>query len=60
MLTVWPDSPQRHGGGEDRERNVDDHHEGAAPIPQEQQHHQAGEERAERPSSVKARIARVT
>src|SRR5712672_4314885 len=40
--------PERRHRREDRERNVQDHDERTAPVPQEQQHHQACEHRAER------------
>ena len=39
--------PQQDHGAEQRERNVQDHDQGAAPVAQEDQHHQAGEHRAE-------------
>ena len=39
---------ERRHRREDRERNVQDHDERAAPIPQKQEHHQAGEHHAER------------
>ena len=44
-----PGDPQRQHGAEERERNVDDDNESAAPIAQEHQNHQPGQQRAERP-----------
>ena len=40
--------PQADHGGEDRERNRDDDDERAAKIPEENQHHQTGQKRAEK------------
>ena len=47
MLIVWPDTQSASHRREDRERNVQDHDERAAPVAQKQQHHQAGEHGAE-------------
>jgi hypothetical protein len=44
-LTRYPECGHRR---EDRERDVQHHDERAAPIPQKQEHHQAGEHDAER------------
>jgi hypothetical protein len=46
-VDVLPGDPQGERGGEQRQRDVDDHDEGAAPVAQEKQHHQAGEDRAQ-------------
>ena len=47
MLMVWPGDPQQDHGAEQRERNVQDDDQRAAPVAQEEQHHQAGERGAE-------------
>ena len=39
--------PEQNHGAEQGERNIQDHDQGAAPVAQEEQHHQAGERRAE-------------
>ena len=49
QMDVLPADPQRERGGQERERDVDDDDERAAPVAQEQQHHQAREDRAQRP-----------
>ena len=42
-----PRAPQRDDRRQQRERNRHAHDEGAAPVPQEEQHHQAGQQRPE-------------
>jgi len=39
-----PRTPEHHDGGKQREGNGGDHDEGAAPIAQEEQYHQSGEQ----------------
>ena len=56
-----PGDPEREQRGEQRERDVEHDDERAPPVAQEQQHHQPGEDRAERRlPCVSPRIARVT
>ena len=47
MLRVWPVIHSSHHGAQQRERDVEDHDQRAAPVAQEQQHHEAGERRAQ-------------
>ena len=47
MLIVWPAQPQRHHGGDAARKGSSRHDGRAAPVAQEQEHHQAGQERAE-------------
>ena len=49
MLMVWPVGPEQHHGAEQRERDIQDDDQRAAPVAQEEQDHQAGEDRAEQP-----------
>ena len=44
-----PGQPQGQHRAHQRKRNVDDDDQGAAPVPQKQQHHQARQHRAQRP-----------
>ncbi len=47
MLMVWPVAHSRTTARQQRERNVHNHDQRAAPVAQEDQHHQAGERRAQ-------------
>ena len=40
-------SPQQDHGAQQGKRNIEDHDQRAAPVAQEDQHHEAGESRAE-------------
>ena len=59
MLIVWPET-QSAAPTRGRKRNVQDHDERTAPVAQEQQHHEAGEHRAESAFDDRPWMARVT
>ena len=48
MLMVWPVAHSRTTAAQQRERDIHHHDQGAAPVAQEDQHHQSGEQCAEK------------
>ena len=58
MLIVWPDSQSASTAARSESGILNDHDERAAPIAQEQEHHQARQHRAERAFDDQARESR--